>query len=50
MPVILSIVIAIAGFVTACFFTYKAYSIAKKSAEEKISHHKKSDKKYTFAK
>jgi len=50
MPVILSIIIAIAGFLTACFFTYKAYSIAKKSAEDKISHHNKSDKKYALAK
>ncbi|MDR3695292.1 hypothetical protein [Mucilaginibacter sp.] len=50
MPVILSIIIAIAGFLTACFFTYKAYSIAKKSAQDKISHHNKSEKKYALAK
>jgi len=50
MPVTLSIIIAIAGFLTACFFTYKAYAVAKKSAEDKISHHKQSDKKYAIAK
>jgi len=46
MPVTLSIIIAIAGFLNACYFTYRAYSVAKKSAEDKISHHKK----YTLAK
>ena len=50
MSVILSIIIAIAGFLTACFFTYKAFSVAKKSAEDKISHHNKPHKKYMLAK
>jgi hypothetical protein len=50
MPVTLSIIIAIAGFLNACFFTYRAYNIAKKSAEDKISHHKKSDKNYALVK
>jgi predicted peroxiredoxin len=50
MPVVLSIIIAVAGFATACFFTYRAYSIAKKSAQDKISHHNKSNGKYALAK
>ncbi len=40
MAVTLSIVIAIAGFLTACAFTYKAYRLAKKSAEEQIYRRK----------
>ena len=42
MPVTLSIIIAVAGFLTACFFTYKAYSVSKKSAEDIISHRNQS--------
>ncbi|MDB4902961.1 MAG: hypothetical protein JWQ63_2242 [Mucilaginibacter sp.] len=41
MFVILSILIAIGGFSTASYFTIKAYHIAKKSAQDKISNHKK---------
>ncbi len=48
MQVTLSIIIAIAGFLIACFFTYKAYVVAKKSAEDEISHHRQLDKKYTL--
>jgi hypothetical protein len=50
MAVTLSIIIAIAGFISACFSIYKAYSVAKTSAEDKISNRNKLNKKYSLAK